>query len=179
MLTSWFYFCINTYKLSKKLGLGKEISDSSSWFCKIVQNITYINSFVFWGVNGQNLVVEFFVELYSLEIVKHWQQVGLDGVGVASLTQDLQQSGVRHKEESGEQQTLLFKVSKGENDTLDNHFHFIVTITKRTVWSISSLISIQTNIHSYPNNLFNLFFPFSITPTNVEGLPLFWASKQQ
>lgn len=105
------------------MGLGKEISDSSSWFCKIVQNITYINSFVFWGVNGQNLVVEFFVELYSLEIVKHWQQVGLDGVGVASLTQDFQQSGVRHKEESGEQQTLLFKVSKGENDTLDNHFH--------------------------------------------------------
>lgn len=70
------------------------------------------------------------MKLDCLEIVKHRQQVGLDSVGVASLTQDLQQGGVRHKEESGEQQTLLLKVSKGENDTLDNHFHFIVTVTK-------------------------------------------------
>lgn len=52
MLILWFYFCINIYKFFKKLGLGKEISDFSSWFCKIVKNIIYINSFVFWGVNG-------------------------------------------------------------------------------------------------------------------------------
>lgn len=84
--------------------------------CKML-NTTYINSFIFWGVNGQNLVIEFFVELDGLEVVKHGQQVGLDGVGVAGLTQDLQQGGVRHKEESGEQQTLLLKVSMGENNT--------------------------------------------------------------
>lgn len=54
------------------------------------------------------------MELDSLEVVKHRQQVGLDGVGVTGLTQDLQQGGVRHKEESGEQQTLLLKVSKGK-----------------------------------------------------------------
>lgn len=39
------------------------------------------------------------------------QQVGLDGVRVAGLTQNLQQGGVRHEEESGEDQTLLLQVS--------------------------------------------------------------------
>ena len=34
----------------------------------------------------------------------------LDGVRVASLTEDLEQGGVRNKEETGEDETLLLQV---------------------------------------------------------------------
>lgn len=63
------------------------------------------------GVESKNLVVHLLVEAHSLGVVKHAQQVGLDGVRVAGLTQNLQQGGVRHEEESGEDQTLLLQVS--------------------------------------------------------------------
>ena len=51
------------------------------------------------------------MELDRLDVVKHGQQVGLDGVGVGRLTQDLQQGRVGHKEETWEQQPLLLQVA--------------------------------------------------------------------
>ena len=74
---------------------------------------SHLNSLSLRRVTGQNDVVKLLVELHSLNVVKHGQQVGLDGVGVTSLTKDLQKGGVRHEEESWEQETLLLQVSVG------------------------------------------------------------------
>lgn len=53
------------------------------------------------------------MELDSFNVVKHIQQMGLDGVGVRCLAQDLQQSRVRHEKESRKAQSLLLQVSEG------------------------------------------------------------------
>lgn len=53
------------------------------------------------------------VELDSFNVVKHIQQMGLDGVGVRCLAQNLQQSRVRHEEESRKAQPFLLQVSEG------------------------------------------------------------------
>ena len=63
------------------------------------------------------------MELDGFEVIKHGQQVGLDGVGVTGLTQDLQQGRVRHKEESREEESLLLQVPK-EKHSLYNQQYF-------------------------------------------------------
>jgi hypothetical protein len=50
------------------------------------------------------------VEVHILGVVKDAEKMLLNGVGVAGLTQDLQQGGVRHEEEARESQALLFQV---------------------------------------------------------------------
>lgn len=47
----------------------------------------------------------------SFDVVEDVEKVGLDGVGVRGLAQDLQQRGVRHEEEAREQKTLLFQIA--------------------------------------------------------------------
>lgn len=51
------------------------------------------------------------MKLDTLDIVKDIEKVVLDGVGVRGLAQNLQQGGVRDKEETRKQQTLLLQVS--------------------------------------------------------------------
>lgn len=51
------------------------------------------------------------MELDSFNVVKHVQQMGLDGVGVRCLAQNLQQSGIRDKEEARKAQPFLLQVS--------------------------------------------------------------------
>ena len=51
------------------------------------------------------------MELHCLDVVKDRQQVGLDGMWVTGLTQNLKQGGVGHKEESREQETFLLQVA--------------------------------------------------------------------
>lgn len=56
----------------------------------------------------------FLMEFDSLNVVKHRQQVSLDGVGVTGLTQDLKQGRVRYEEKSWKEQSLLLKVSRSD-----------------------------------------------------------------
>ena len=51
------------------------------------------------------------MELDALGVVEHAEQVLLYGVGVAGLTQDLQQGRVRHEEKPREGETFLLKIS--------------------------------------------------------------------
>jgi len=74
---------------------------------------SYIDGLSFWRLDSEDNIVELLVEADILDVVEHGQQVGLDGVWVARLTQNLQQGGVRHEEETREQQTLLLKVPIG------------------------------------------------------------------
>ena len=60
------------------------------------------------------------MELDCLDVIKHRQEMGLDGVGVGGLTQDLQQGRVRHEEETREQQTLLLQVAVTYRKADDN-----------------------------------------------------------
>lgn len=53
------------------------------------------------------------MELDSFNVVKHVQQMGLDGVGVRCLAQNLQQSGIRDEKESRKTQPFLLQVSAG------------------------------------------------------------------
>ena len=72
---------------------------------------THVNGFSFRGDDGQDDLVLFLVEADVLGVVEDAEKVGLDGVRVAGLTQNLQQRRVRHKEESWEGQTLLLQVT--------------------------------------------------------------------
>lgn len=47
----------------------------------------------------------------KFDVVKDIKKVGLDGVRVRGLAQDLQKGRVRHKEETRKQQTLLFQIA--------------------------------------------------------------------
>lgn len=47
------------------------------------------------------------MKLDRFDVVKDIEKVGLDGVGVRGLAQDLQQGGVRDKEKTRKEQTLL------------------------------------------------------------------------
>lgn len=51
------------------------------------------------------------MESDTFDVVKDVEQVGLDGVGVRSLAEDLQQGRVRDKEETRKQQTLLLQIA--------------------------------------------------------------------
>ena len=59
------------------------------------------------------------VEADALDVVEHVEEVGLDGVWVRRLPQDLQQGGVGHEEEAWEQQTLLLQVAGGTNPSIN------------------------------------------------------------
>ena len=66
---------------------------------------------LFPGVDGQDFVVFFLLEGDRLDIVEDSQQMSLDGVRVAGLTQDLQQCRIGDEEEARKAKTLLFQVS--------------------------------------------------------------------
>ena len=57
-------------------------------------------------------VVILLVEVHCLDVVKHTQQVRLDGVGVGSLAENLEKSWIRHKEEPRKDQSLLLQVAR-------------------------------------------------------------------
>ena len=59
----------------------------------------------------RDAVVLFLVEGHSLDVVKHAEKVGLDGVRVRRLSEDLQQSRVRDKEEARKDKPLLLEVA--------------------------------------------------------------------
>lgn len=56
-------------------------------------------------------IIHLFMKLDTLDIVKDIEKVGLDGVGVRGLAQDLQQGRIRDKEETRKQQTLLLQIT--------------------------------------------------------------------
>ena len=58
------------------------------------------------------------MEAHVLGVVKDAEQVGLDGVWVAGLTQNLQQGRVRHEEEPREGQTFLLQVPVSNGNRL-------------------------------------------------------------
>ena len=72
---------------------------------------SYLNDLSFAGDDGHDKLILLLVEADVLGVVKDAEKVGLDGVRVTGLTQNLQQRRVRHKEESWEGQTLLFQVT--------------------------------------------------------------------
>lgn len=47
----------------------------------------------------------------TFDVVEDIKKVGLDGVGVGGLAQNLQQGRVRDKEETRKQQTLLLQIA--------------------------------------------------------------------
>jgi len=51
------------------------------------------------------------MESDRFDVVENIEKMGLDGVGVRGLTQDLQQGRVRDKEEAWKQETLLFQIA--------------------------------------------------------------------
>lgn len=51
------------------------------------------------------------MESDAFDVVKDVEKVGLDGVRVRGLAQDLQQGRVRDEEETRKQQTLLLQIS--------------------------------------------------------------------
>ena len=51
------------------------------------------------------------MELDHLGVIKDAQQMGLDGVRVGRLAENLQESRVRDEEETWEQKTFLLKVA--------------------------------------------------------------------
>lgn len=51
------------------------------------------------------------MEMSSFDVVENVEEVGLDGVGVRRLAQDLQQGGVRDKEETRKEQALLLQIA--------------------------------------------------------------------
>lgn len=55
------------------------------------------------------------MESHRLDVVKNIKQVGLDGVRVRGLAQDLQQGRVRYEEKTRKQQSLLLQVTENTN----------------------------------------------------------------
>ena len=51
------------------------------------------------------------MERDSFHVVEHSQKMSLDGMRVAGLSQDFQQGGVGHEEETWEHKSFLFKVA--------------------------------------------------------------------
>lgn len=51
------------------------------------------------------------MEADTFDVVEDVEEVGLDGVRVRGLAQDLQQGRVRDKEETRKQQTLLLQIA--------------------------------------------------------------------
>ena len=63
-------------------------------------------------MNVSDPVILLLVESDSLDIVKYAEQVGLDGVRVGGLPEDLEEGRVRHEEEAREDEPLLLEVSR-------------------------------------------------------------------
>lgn len=79
----------------------------------IVLNCTctlYLNSFWLSGVYVSDAIVLFLMEGHRLDVVKHTQKVCLDSVGIRCLSQNLEKSWIRHKEEAREHKSLLLQV---------------------------------------------------------------------
>ena len=97
----FFYiiYCQLLTQIHPDVALGDDIWDS------------YLNDLPFTGDDGHDKLILLIVEAHVLGVVKDAEKVGLDGVRVAGLTQNLQQRRVRHKEESWEGQTLLLQVT--------------------------------------------------------------------
>ena len=66
----------------------------------------------FRGDDGQDLVVLAVVKVDAGRVVEDGQQVGLDGVRVGRLAEDLQQRRVRHEEEARERQPLRLQIAR-------------------------------------------------------------------
>ena len=71
----------------------------------------YLNSLGLPGVNVGDSVVLFLMEGDSFNVVKHTQEMGLDGMGIWSLSEDFKEGGVWDKEETGEDEPLFLKVA--------------------------------------------------------------------
>lgn len=56
------------------------------------------------------------MKLDRFDVVKDIEEVGLDGVGVRGLAQDLQQGRVRDKEKTWKEQTLLLQIAVHPHD---------------------------------------------------------------
>ena len=56
--------------------------------------LTYLNSLGLPGVNVGDSVVLFLMESDSFNVVKHTQEMGLNGMGVRSLSEDFKKGGV-------------------------------------------------------------------------------------
>lgn len=54
----------------------------------------------------------------GFDVVENVEQVRLDGVRVGRLTQDLQESRIRHEEKAWEQQTFLLQIPSSEEMTI-------------------------------------------------------------
>lgn len=59
----------------------------------------------------------------SFYVVKDIEEVGLDGVGVGGLTQDLQQGCIRDEEEPRKQQPFLLQIAERDYESLINVFN--------------------------------------------------------
>lgn len=57
------------------------------------------------------------MELNRFDVIENVEEVGLDSVGVRGLAQDLQQGGIRHKEETRKEQTLLLQIAVRQEET--------------------------------------------------------------
>lgn len=67
-------------------------------------------------------IIHLFMKLDTLDIVKDIEKVGLDGVGVRGLAQDLQQGRIRDKEETRKQQTLLLQITVWPHNLKKNQY---------------------------------------------------------
>ena len=54
------------------------------------------------GVDSQDLVIDLLVEGHSARVVEYRKEMGLDGVRIGGLTEDLEKGGIGHEEESGD-----------------------------------------------------------------------------
>lgn len=71
-----------------------------------------LNPKVVWWKKRNHL----FMKLDRFDVVKDIEEVGLDGVGVRGLAQDLQQGRVRDKEKTWKEQTLLLQIAVHPHD---------------------------------------------------------------
>ena len=59
------------------------------------------------------------MESNTFDVVEDIEEVGLDGVGVRGLAQDLKQRRVRDEEETRKYQSLLFQIAVGYDQKRD------------------------------------------------------------
>ena len=72
---------------------------------------SHLNGLRFSGVDVGDAIILLFMEGNFIHIVKHTQQVCLDGVRVGGLSQDFKEGGVGHKEEPWEDKSLLLQIA--------------------------------------------------------------------
>lgn len=76
-------------------------------FSKNHTDLTYLDGLPFWGIDGQDFVIFFLMELDSFGVIKDTEQVRLNGMRITGLPKNLKQGWVWDKEEPGEQQAFL------------------------------------------------------------------------